>query len=190
VAVASDSSNIRIFNTSNGEVVHVIDWHQSGLLSKLSKKTLSLASSRHGLLAAGGADGSLSLYEVGKYALKERVALNMGEIGALEFSPDGNFLAAAASRRVLLVKVPELKVVHDLKHPANPLSVSFSHDLRVVATGSSDCFIRLFHLNTGKELHKLNHHSGAVLDLDFSNLGPSLVSAGNDRRLFVVDFAW
>jgi serine/threonine-protein kinase len=190
VAVASDTSNIRIFDTTTAEVVHLIDWHQTGLFSKLSKKTLSLASSRHGLLAAGGADGTLSLFEAGKYTLKQRVSLGPGEIVAVEFSPDGNFLAAAGNRRVSLVQVPDLKVVHELKHPANPLAVSFSHDLRVVATGASDCHIRLFHLNTGKELHKLTHHAGAVLDLDFSDLGPSLASAGNDRRLFVTDFAW
>jgi hypothetical protein len=190
VAVASDTSNIRIFDISNGEVVALIEWHQTGLFSKLSKKTLSLASSRHGLLAAGGADGTLSLFEAGKYSLKQRVSLGSGEIVALEFSADGNFLAVAGNRRVLVVQVPELKVVHELKHPANPLSVSFSHDLRVVATGASDCHIRLFHLNTGKELYKLTHHSGAVLDLDFSDLGPTLASASNDRRLFVTDFAW
>jgi serine/threonine protein kinase len=190
LAVASDTSNIRIFDTVKGEVVQVIDWHQSGLFSKLSKKTLSLASSRDGLLAAGGADGSLSLYEPGASAAKQRISLGPGEIVALDFSADGNFLAVAASRRVLLVQVPELKVVHELKHPANPLSVSISHDLRVVATGASDCHIRLFHLNTAQELSKLTHHSGAVLDLHFSDLGPSLVSAGNDRRLFVIDFAW
>lgn len=190
VAVASDTSNIRIFDTHKTQLVHTIDWHQSGLFSKLSKKTLSLASSRNGLLGAGGADGSLSLYEVGRYALKQRISLGSGEIVALEFSPDGNFLAAAGNRRVVLLQIPDLKIVHELKHPANPLSVSFSHDLRVVATGASDCHIRLFHLNTGQELARLTHHSGAVLDLDFSDLGPTLASAGNDRRLFVTDFSW
>lgn len=190
VAVASDTSNIRIFDTSTAEVVQVIEWHQTGLFSKLSKKTLSLASSRHGLLAAGGADGSISLFGVGNFDLKKRVTVGPGEIAALEFSPDGNFLAAAGNRKVVLLQVPELKVVHELAHPANPLSVSFSHDLRVIATGASDCHIRLFHLNTGKELTRLTHHSGAVLDLDFSDLGPSLASASNDRRLFVTDFGW
>jgi hypothetical protein len=29
-----------------------------------------------------------------------------------------------------------------------------------------------------------------VLDLDFSDLGPTLASGGNDRRLFVTDFSW
>lgn len=191
MAVASDSSNIRVFNTRNGEVVALIDWHQTGFFSKLSRKTLCLASSRQGLLASGGADGSLSLFDTGKFELKERKTLGFGEILSLEFSPDGRFLAVAASRgKVLLLKTPSLELVHELRHPATPHAVSFSHDMRVVATGASDCQIRLFHLNTGKELCKLSHHSGAVLSVDFCDQGPLLVSAGNDRRLFAVELNW
>ncbi len=191
MAVASDSSNIRVFDTKNGEVVALIDWHQTGFFSKLSRKTLCLASSRHGLLASGGADGSLSLFETGKFELRERKTLGFGEILSLEFSPDGRFLAVAASRgKVLLLKAPTLELVYELPHPATPHSVSFSHDMRVIATGASDCQIRLFHLNTGKELCKLSHHSGAVLSVDFCDQGPLLVSAGNDRRLFAVELNW
>lgn len=190
VAVASDSSNIRIFNTAKVEVVQMIEWHQSGLLSKFSKKTLCLASSRQGFLAAGGADGSLSLYDVSGFTLKKRLNLGPGEVTGVSFSPDGTFLAAIVGRRVLVFKASELELVHELKHPSNPLSVSFSYDLRVIATGASDCYIRLFHLNTGQELHRLNYHAGAVLGLDFSDFGPSLVSIGHDRRLFVTSFSW
>lgn len=191
LAVASDASNIRIFDTRGGKQVRQLEWHQTGIFSKLGKKTLSLAGSRHGLLAAGGADGSLTLYQGPDMKVRHRVFLDSGEITSLEFSLDGAFLAAAASRgKVLLIQVPDLKVVNELKHPATPLSVAISSDLRVVATGASDCHIRLFHLNTGKELHRLTHHAGAVLDVDFSDLGPTLVSVGNDRRLFVTDFSW
>jgi serine/threonine-protein kinase len=190
VAVASDSSNIRIFDTISAEVVHLIDWHQTGLLSKLGKKTLSLASSRHGLLAAGGADGTVSLFEAGKFSLRKRVSMGPGEVVSLEFSRDGEFLAATASRKVVIFQVAGMQVVHELPHPTTPLAVSFSHDLRVIATGAADCNVRLYHLNTGQPLLKLTYHAGAVLDLDFSDVGPSLASAGHDRRLFVVDFAW
>ncbi len=191
VAVASDTSNIRIFDTRGGKQIQQIEWHQTGIFSKLSKKTLSLASTKRGYLAAGGADGSLTLFDSGDLSVKHRASLGLGEITSLEFSPDGGFLAAAASRgKVLLIQVPDLKIVHELKHPSAPLSVSFSHDLRVVATGAADCHIRLFHLNSGKELHRLTHHAGGVLDLDFSDVGPTLVSAGNDRRIFVTEFSW
>lgn len=190
IAVASDSNNIRIFDTNTSEVTNVIEWHQSGLFAKIRKKTLSLASSRYGLLAAGGADGSLSLFEAGSFSLKNRLNMGPGEIVSLSFSPDGNFLAAALNLKLVILQVPELKVIHELKHTSSPLSTSFSYDCRIIASGSSNCQIRLFHLNTGQELHKLTHHTGAVLSLDFSDISQSLVSAGADRRVFVTNFSW
>lgn len=191
VAVASDTSNIRIFSALNGEVIELIEWHQTGLFSKLSRKTVSLSSSRDGLLATGGADGSITIYDTGRFEKKEHKTFSMGEVQSLEFSPDGQFLAACGSRGKLFLLKPEgLEVVHELKHPASPLAVAFSHDLRLIASGSSDCQIRLFHFTSGKELLKLSHHTGAVLDLDFSDSRRSLVSVGNDRRLYLTDLSW
>lgn len=189
VAVASDTSNIRLFDTATGEVVQVLDWHQTGLFARLSKKTTALAATQ-GLLAAGGADGSLCLYSVAGFELKQKLSLGSGEVASLEFSPDGSFLAAALGRQVVLLQVADLKPVQVLKHSGYPRAVSFSPDMRVVATGASDCHIRLFHFNTGQELSKLTHHSGAVLDLHFSDQSLTLASVSNDRRLFLTDFAW
>lgn len=191
VAVASDTSNIRIFDTSSGEVSLTLDWHQSGLLSKLGRKSLSLAASKSGLLASGGADGSLTVYEKADFQQLYHGHVGTGDILSLHFSPDGEFLAAADSRgAVYLLKAPTFKVIHKMDHPASPRAVCFSHDLRVIATGASDCKIRLFHFNTGKELLSLSHHTAAILDLDFFDFEPTLVSVGNDRRLFVTRLAW
>lgn len=191
VAVASDTSNIRIFSTLSGEIVHLIDWHQTGLLSKLGRKTTALACSRDGLLAAGGTDGSVCLYDSARFERKAKVSFDFGEIQALEFSPDGQFLAVAATRsRVILLRTSGLEVMHELKHPGSPHCLAISHDLRVIATGCSDTQIRLFHFVSGKELMKLSHHGGAVLDLDFSEREPSLISVGNDRRIYLTDLRW
>lgn len=191
VAVCSDTSNIRIFDGSDGAVLNVLEWHQSGLLSKLGRKTISLAASRTGMLAAGGADGSLTVYEKGDFERVYHKSLGQGEILALCFSPGGEFLAAADSRGVVyLLKTPSFEVVQRLPHNASPRALSFSHDTRLVATGASDCQVRLFHLNSGEELLKLGHHSGGVLDLAFSDVEPTLVSVANDRRLFLTRLRW
>ena len=191
VAVASDASNIRIFDAGSGKVVKTLDWHQTSLLSKWSKKTLSLAASRDGSLASGGAGGSICVYGKGDQEVLFRQSVGKGDIIALEFSADGQFLAAADSRgSVFILKSPDFSTVHELKHPSTPNAVTFSHDLRIVATGSADCQIRLFHLPTGKELLTLSHHTGGVHDLDFDDVLPKLVSVGNDRRLYLTHLAW
>lgn len=189
--VASDSSNLRIFDIHTGEVTKVVDWHQSGLFSKLGRKSLSLDSSKTGMWVAGGADGSISVYEGADANLKVRKEFGKGEIETLELSSDGQFLVAGCSRgSALVLKFPSLELVHDLVHPSNPSAVSISPDLRLIATGAADCQIRIFHLNTGKELLKMSHHKGAILDLDFSPVAQELVSAGNDRRLYLTSLEW
>lgn len=191
VAVASDASNIRVFDLNRGEVTKVLDWHQTGLLSKLSRKTVSIATSREGYLAAGGADGSVTVYEKGDFETLCRKSVGRGEIQALEFSSNGEFLAVSDSRgAVHILKSPSFETVQQLPHPSVAKALSFSHDMRVLATGSGDRQIRFFHLNTGKELLKLSHHAGAVLDVHFDGQQPTLVSVGNDRRLYVTKLTW
>ncbi len=191
LAVASDVSNLRIFDLKTQEIVAILDWHESGLLSKLSKKSVCLAASRTGWLAAGGADGTVAIYESQSFKLKERKFLPYGELQAVRFTSDGQFLGCCTARgRFIMFSMPDLEQVLEIALPATPLSVAFSHDLRVIATGSSDAQVRLHQLSTGRELAKLSHHRGAVLTVDFSDCQPSLVSGGNDRRLYLTDLSW
>ncbi len=190
-AVASDASNIRIFDIQRGEVTKVLDWHQTSLLSRIGRKSVTVATSRAGQLAAGGVDGSVTIYDKGDFEKLHRKNIGRGEIQALEFSPNGEFLAVAdAKGTVHLLKTPQFETVQQLHHPSVAKTLSFSHDMRLLATGASDCQIRLFYLNTGKELLKLSHHSGAVLGLHLYDQLPKLVSVGNDRRLFVTNLDW
>lgn len=191
VAVASDASNIRIFDLHRGEITKVLDWHQTGLLSRIGRKSVSVATSRGGHLAAGGADGSVTVYEKGDFEKLCRKNIGRGEIQALEFSPNGEFLAVAdAKGTVHILKSPQFETVQQLHHPSVAKALSFSHDMRLLATGAGDCQIRLFYLNNGKELLKISHHTGAVLDLHFDDRLPKLVSVGNDRRLYVTNLDW
>lgn len=191
MAVVSDTSNLRIFDANSAKVSKTLDWHQTGLLSKLGRKSISLAASRKGFVATGGADGTLTIYEEADFEKTYHKKLAKGEILDLEFSRDDQFLAVADSRgMVFVLKAPDFEVVQSLKHSASPRTVSFSHDNRWIATGASDCQIRLFSLTTGRELLKLSHHNGAVLDLDFCDTEAKLVSVGNDRRLYVTELAW
>lgn len=191
IAVASDTSNVRIFNTSSGEVARSLDWHQTSILSKWSKKSLCLAAARSGHLASGGVGGMVTVYGSGDFEEVFRKSVGRGDIQALEFSADGQFLAVAdAKGTVYILKSPDFSVIHELKHPSTPNAVTFSHDLRIVATGAADCQIRLFHLVSGKELLTLNHHTGGVHDLDFDDELPKLVSVGNDRRLYLTHLDW
>jgi WD40 repeat protein len=65
--------------------------------------------------------------------------------------------------------------------------VVFSPDGRLLASGGSDCIVRIWDPQTGKELKRLPGHTDRVLDLVFSKEGRLLVSAGFDQALRLWD---
>jgi WD40 repeat protein/uncharacterized caspase-like protein len=73
---------------------------------------------------------------------------------------------------------PEL--VLQAGHVGPILSIAYSPDGKLIATGSEDATIKLWNVETGKELRTLIGHIGAVNGLAFSPDGNSIATAGSD----------
>jgi WD40 repeat protein len=67
------------------------------------------------------------------------------------------------------------------------LSVGFSPDGQTLASGSRDNTIKLWDVNTGKELQTLTGHSNLVLSVGFSPDGQTLASGGVDQTIKLWD---
>ena len=63
------------------------------------------------------------------------------------------------------------------------LTVAFSPDGKVLATGSEDNTIKLWEVNTGKMIDTLSGHSWSVVALAFSTDGEMLVSGSWDKTV-------
>ncbi len=191
LGAVSDLSNLRVWDSTNGQEQYQKAWHTSGLLSHFQTKSTALAFSAQNHLAVGGSDGTVSLYESSSGHLITRIEGHGEEVSSLRFSSDGNFLASASlDGSAALWQIPTLAELRRLAHPSIVYSVSFSHDDRLLATGSGDCTVRLWDVAQGCELKKFNHHTGAVFAVAFSSARGYLASGSNDRTVHLWSLKW
>ena len=87
----------------------------------------------------------------------------------VKFSPDGCYLAVGSSQGIELRDVETLKLVRLFQgHTASVLSVDFSSNGDLLASGSQDHTIKLWDVATGRELHTLRGHTDNVWTIAFS----------------------
>jgi WD40 repeat protein len=75
------------------------------------------------------------------------------------------------------------KIVEALDRRAPVSAVAFSPDGALIASGSEDHMVRVWHVATGRLTRRLEGHSSAVTAVAFSPDGATLASASNDRTV-------
>ncbi len=101
------------------------------------------------------------------------------------FSFDGKLMATSRSERVWIRKVDDLSSEGWTELTGNMgavLSLEFSPDGKVLASGGFDKSIRLWDTNTFKEIKTFDGHNSFVSKISFSPDGKTLVSLGADSN--------
>jgi len=113
--------------------------------------------------------------------------INSIEIGSpiisLDYSPNGNFIAMGGANKVIDIYQPDLGVkVKTLTngHTDDVLTVRFSPDSRLIATGGVDHRILIWDVASGRIIREMHGHTDYVRDLSFSPDGFYLASASWD----------
>jgi len=122
-----------------------------------------------------------------------------GNVNAVVFTQDSTCLFAAGGQSGLSGEVCEWDVwetnlTHSLirsfaAHKDAIYSMALSPDDKILATGSYDQKIKLWDVETGKELKTLSGHNGCIFGLAFRPDGKILASASADRTVKLWDVA-
>jgi WD40 repeat protein len=149
------------------------------------------------LLAALQFDGTVHFFDARKgqelRAVKREHSGSRSLVNWLTFSPNGKFLAAALDGKMIeLIDVEKAEPIRSFAHPNVVFAAAFSPDGKLLAAGGYDSpkyFIRIWDVESGKEVRKLNGHSGGVRTLAFLPDGMTLASGGDDGRFRLWDVA-
>jgi WD40 repeat protein len=146
-------------------------------------------------LIAAGTCGEVELRPVGGNAVARRLMGIHGNVNALVFSKDGEFLFGGGgqpgiSGEARQWKVADGSLVRNFEGHKDALySAALSPDGKILATGSYDQKIKLWEVETGREIKTLSGHNGAIYSLAFRPDGKILASASADRTVKLWDVA-
>jgi WD40 repeat protein len=188
LATASDDKTIKLWNLNTFEEICTLFGHSNAVKSVAFCPDV-------GILASGSWDKTIKLWDV--ETGKEICTLtgHQLQVSAVAFSSQGKLLASASFDRT--IRLWDLSPLHTevgrkfkncpcyslSGHAWAVLTVAFSPDGNILATGSDDNTIKVWEVNTGQIISTLLGHSWSVLAVAFSPNGETLISGSRDNTV-------
>jgi len=140
------------------------------------------------ILACGGPDGKLELWNVGDKGPRCTLGGHDDDIESVAFGPDGTILASGSKdKTVMLWEVGSGELRHALRgHTDWVMALGFNPSGTLLATGGTDQTVRIWDVATGELLHKLEGHGGCVHSVTF-NADGSVLAAGSGAEVHLWD---
>ncbi len=178
---------IKLWDIDSGKEIRTIEAHddfiEQVVFSSDDKFLVSQSSDKY------GRNSTIKMWEI--LSGKEIRTLTTESIG-IAFSPDGKTIATLNSNyedfTIKLINFDNGKVIRTfIGHTDLVQSIEFSPDGKVLATGSNDRTVKIWDVNTGKELHNLTEESAYALA--FSSDGKRLATgnSGGEIKLWDIE---
>ncbi len=191
LATASDDKTIKLWDINTLKEICTLLGH--------SRAVKSVVFSPDGqILASGSWDKTVKLWDVNTGREICTLTGHQLQVNSVAFSPQGKLLASASCDRT--IRLWQLRAFEGFEekfqnHPCGGLlstlsghawavlTVAFSPDGKILATGSDDNTIKLWEVNTGQLMNTFSAHSWSVVALAFTADGETLISASWDKTV-------
>lgn len=174
-------ASIHLWSFATGEPAGKLPGHKTGVRA--------LVFSPDGrLLASGGEDGTVRLWDMAHAAEVRSVPMQLGA-HALSFSPDNKMLAAQENQVIHILDVASGRNLHSLRQPFGDQGVAFAPDGRWLASAGSEPHLTLWDLATWSPIHRISAEGLNCRAVVFSSDSKLLAAACSDNTVKLFDAA-
>jgi WD40 repeat protein len=159
---------------------------EASTLSQPSSTVQAIVFGQSGrLLASGGEDANIQIWDVGTKTLLRTLEGHNGRIRSLAANPEGTILASGSrDKTIKLWQFSTGKLLRTLEgHQGTVQSVGFVPKRQLLASGSEDGTLRLWNTATGKLVRSLAGDKLAIRAIAISADGKTLVSSGANKAI-------
>ncbi|MDM8559560.1 hypothetical protein [Candidatus Parabeggiatoa sp. HSG14] len=139
-------------------------------------------------LAAAGEKGTLALFDANSHQLIQNLQKHTGDISAVIFHPQGQWLASAGDdKQIILWSLSDKEPIRKWKTPESILALAVNSNGTILASGGDgkDNNISLWETKTGKLLNTLIGHQEEISSLAFSSDDKWLASGSYDDTAYL-----
>ncbi|MCM3873100.1 MAG: WG repeat-containing protein [Pyrinomonadaceae bacterium] len=199
--IAGSGTQIKVFDTATGKQVRTLETREShtsggpgGLQTTSccgSEVRAAIFSSDGDLIASAHEDGTLKLWDLKSSKPIRTIQGRFPDLGALAFSPDGNFIASGYDEeesRISLWSVQDGRLVKQFGEESDYVhSLAFSPDGRMVVSGHMSDDVKLWEAKTGKLLRQFKQPFSMDDEVAFSPDSKRIVSGGENQNILLWD---
>ena len=181
MASGSADKTIKIWNLNSTKVIRTL----GGRLSGHGDKVLSLAISPDGkTLVSGSADKTIKIWQLNTGKELHSLKGYSAQVSSVDINLDGKiFVSGGLEKHLRIRDIGNGKITRSIRGNSGVLSVAFSPNGHILATGGFDRTIRLWNLNTREEPLTLGGHLDRVSSVIFNGNGKTLVSSSWDQTI-------